>query len=60
MKEEKSDLETNLVCVICGDPWEPAFKNLCECGGFCSWGYEKGGVALSWGDPKNWDKNKKG
>ena len=55
MKEEKSDLETNLVCVICGNPWEPSFKNRCECGGFCTWGYEKGGDPLSWnknGTPK--------
>ena len=46
-KEEKSDSE--LVCVLCGEPWMPEFKNRCECGGFCSWGYERGGEMLSWG-----------
>jgi hypothetical protein len=40
----------NLVCVLCGELWEPEYKNLCECGGFCSWGYEKGGKMLSWGN----------
>jgi hypothetical protein len=38
-----------LVCVICGEPWEPEYKNRCECGSFCTWGYEKGGKMLSWG-----------
>jgi len=40
--------ERPLICVLCGEPWEPGYKNLCECGGFCTWGYEKGGKALSW------------
>jgi len=39
-----------LVCVCCGAPWEPAVKNRCECGGFCTRGYSKGGRALSWRD----------
>ena len=34
MKEKK------VICVLCGREWLPAVKNLCECGGFCTWGYE--------------------
>jgi hypothetical protein len=41
-------VETDLVCVICGEPWEPPIKNRCECGGFCTWGYAKGADPLSW------------
>lgn len=41
-------MEDVLVCVICGEPWEPTVKNVCECGALCSWGYEKGGNPLSW------------
>lgn len=33
--------EKKLICVKCGRSW-PKFANLCECGGFCSWGYEMG------------------
>jgi len=40
--------DKKLICVICGEPWEPAYKNRCECGGFCTWGYEKGGKPSSW------------
>ena len=36
------------VCVLCGEPWEPPVKNLCQCGGFCTWGHEKGGSPGSW------------
>ena len=43
MKEE----EKVLVCVLCGEPWEPFFKNRCECGGFCTWGDKKGGPPSS-------------
>jgi hypothetical protein len=39
--------EEKLVCVICGEPWEP-YKNRCDCGGFCTWGHEKGGKPSSW------------
>lgn len=42
-KEEKPDT----VCVLCGRPWFPGIKNRCECGGFCTWGHEKGGNPLS-------------
>jgi len=28
-----------LICVLCGRKWLK-FKNLCECGGFCTWGYK--------------------
>jgi hypothetical protein len=45
----------DLVCVLCGAPWEPAVKNRCECGGFCTWGKNKGAEADSWnqdGTPK--------
>ena len=41
MKEQK------LVCVLCGKEWIPEVKNRCECGGFCTWGYKKGGKMLS-------------
>ena len=37
-----------LVCVLCGRPWLPEVKNLCECGGFCSWGEKQGGDPSSW------------
>lgn len=37
-----------LVCVLCGEPWEPAVKNRCECGGFCTWGEAKDGPPSSW------------
>lgn len=43
MKQDKP-----LVCVLCGEPWEPASKNVCECGGVCSWGEEKGAEPMSW------------
>lgn len=36
------------VCVLCGMPWEPSIKNLCECGGFCTWGPAKGASPTSW------------
>lgn len=39
---------SDLVCVLCGRPWVPTFKNVCECGGFCSWGEAKGGSPSSW------------
>lgn len=45
----------DLVCVLCGEPWEPSIKNLCECGGFCTWGEAKGAQPTSWngdGSPK--------
>jgi hypothetical protein len=42
------------VCVICGEPWEPAIKNRCECGGFCTWGPAKGA------EPDSWVKDEKG
>lgn len=42
-EEEKKQL----ICVLCGKPWEPGYKNVCECGGSCSWGYEMG-KPLSW------------
>jgi hypothetical protein len=48
MKEEESDSETKLVCVLCGEPWEPSLKNICECGGFCTWGEKKGAKPMSW------------
>lgn len=38
----------NLVCVLCGEPWEPMVKNRCECGGFCTWGPAKGAKPSSW------------
>jgi len=44
--KERSD---NLVCTLCGKPWIK-FMNRCECGGFCSWGYEKDGKMLSWAE----------
>ena len=43
-----------LVCVLCGEPWEPPITNRCECGGFCSWGEVKGG------EPSSWIKTEKG
>lgn len=48
MEEEYKDNEDNLVCVLCGEPWVPGFKNRCECGGFCTWGETKGGSPSSW------------
>lgn len=36
------------VCVLCGEPWEPGWKNRCECGGFCTWGRAKGAEPDSW------------
>lgn len=50
-EEPKGDL----VCVLCGEPWEPGYKNRCECGGFCTWGPSKGAQPSSWnedGSPK--------
>jgi hypothetical protein len=40
------DKET--VCTVCGMLWVPPHKNLCECGGFCTWGKEKGADPDSW------------
>lgn len=37
-----------LVCVLCGNPWEPPVKNICECGGICTWGSAKGANPDSW------------
>jgi hypothetical protein len=34
--------DKKLMCVLCGSEWIPNFKNRCECGGFCTWGYELG------------------
>lgn len=48
-------MSDDLVCVLCGEPWEPSFKNRCECGGFCTWGEAKGAQPSSWnidGSPK--------
>lgn len=42
------------VCVLCGRPWVPSIKNRCECGGFCTWGKEKGA------EPESWEKTDKG
>jgi len=42
------------VCVLCGRPWEPEVKNVCECGGFCTWGPAKGA------DPDSWIRTEKG
>jgi hypothetical protein len=41
-----------LVCVLCGRPWEQ-HANRCECGGFCTWGTEKGGKPSSWDIAEN-------
>jgi hypothetical protein len=30
--------EEKLICVLCGAEWI-GYKNRCECGGFCTWGY---------------------
>jgi hypothetical protein len=38
VEEEKEKRKS--ICVLCGKPWLPAVKNRCECGGFCTWGYE--------------------
>ena len=46
--------ERQSICVLCGEPWIPAVKNRCECGGFCTWGYERNG------DPLSWTKTEKG
>jgi hypothetical protein len=40
--------ERPIVCVLCGEPWEPPVKNRCECGGFCTWGEAKGAQPDSW------------
>lgn len=40
--------EKDLVCVLCGAPWLPGYKNRCECGGFCTWGKKKDGPPSSW------------
>lgn len=48
-------MEKESVCVLCGEPWVPAIKNRCECGGFCTWGPAKGAQPSSWnpdGSPK--------
>lgn len=45
MEKDNSD---KLICVLCGAPWEPGCKNVCECGGFSTWGYAKGGPPSSW------------
>jgi hypothetical protein len=39
-----------MVCVLCGKPWEPQHKNVCSCGGICTWGKKKGDEPLSWKD----------
>lgn len=44
----------DLVCVLCGAPWQPPIKNRCECGGFCTWGKAKDGP------PSSWDIDKQG
>lgn len=31
--------EKKLICVLCGIVW-PMFANVCECGGFSTWGYK--------------------
>lgn len=36
------------VCVLCGRPWTPKWKNVCECGGFCTWGPAVGADPDSW------------
>lgn len=36
------------VCVLCGAPWVPEVKNVCECGGFSTWGKSKGAEPTSW------------
>lgn len=46
--EPYEEVDDGLVCVLCGEPWTPFFKNRCECGGFCSWGKEKDGPPSSW------------
>jgi len=48
MEEIYDDNPDNLVCVLCGEPWIPGFKNRCECGGFCTWGEKKDGPPSSW------------
>ena len=42
------DPMATFVCVLCGAPWVPGCKNLCECGGFCTWGPAKGAEPSSW------------
>jgi len=57
-KEKEKVEEKQTVCVLCGEPWLPSIKNRCECGGFCTWGYEKGGDPLSWASTdKGWIAN---
>lgn len=48
-KIEEIDIyeDNGTICVLCGKPWLPSIKNRCECGGFCTWGYELG-KPLSW------------
>src|SRR5579864_1483008 len=48
--KELEENNKNLVCVLCGELWEPGYKNLCECGGFCTWGESKGAQPLSWNE----------
>jgi len=47
------DYEKDLVCVLCGKPWLPATKILCECGAFCAWGEAKGAEPSPWIKTKN-------
>jgi len=38
-----------LVCVLCGRPWLPLAKNLCDfCGGFRTWGLAPGAEPSTW------------
>jgi hypothetical protein len=48
----EKDTTDRLVCVHCGRPWE-GIKNVCECGGVCSWGYALSGEPLSWTKTEN-------
>ncbi len=47
------------VCVLCGAPWPKSHRNDCEaCGGFCTWGQERGGEPTSWKvTPDGWIPN---
>lgn len=49
--------EKKFICVLCGRDWKP-YMNVCECGGFCTWGYEIG-KPLSWTieDDGKWKSN---
>jgi hypothetical protein len=42
MNDDFREKERSTVCVLCGAPWHPA-RNVCKCGGFATWGKEKGG-----------------